>query len=430
MRAPTAASPLRRNREFRLLWSAYTITTVGSQISVIAVPLTAVLVLGAGAFELGLLMSVQYLPFLLIGLPAGVWVDRYRRRDVMMLTDVGRAAILGLAAPLMWFCPSLVILLLLVFALGALTVLGDVAHQSVLPELLPVSQLTAGNSALTASSSAAQFAGPSVGGLLVQAVSAPLALLADSLSFLISAVLVRQLSDSDPEPAVLDGKSTWSTSLKGLRLVWNHPLLRPIVLCTAIANFFDLFGMLQAVLVLFAVHELELSPAIFGAVIGSASLAMVAGSVLTPVLVRRLGFGTSLVLAALLPGVSLLLLPLATPSSAVPLLVASLATSGFAVAVYNINQVSLRQRVTPLTMQGRMNASIRFIVWGTIPAGTLVGGLLGETVGLRLTLLLAALGSVTSVLPIALSPVRTLHSVDEVPAAPDMEKDQVDSSLS
>ncbi|MEU6201544.1 MFS transporter [Streptomyces sp. NPDC047061] len=422
MTAPSVVLPLRRNKDFRLLWSAYTITTVGSQVSVIALPLTAVLVLHAGAFELGLLMSVQYLPFVLIGLPAGVWVDRYRRRDVMVFTDVARAVVLGLVPLLMWLRPHLVVLLLLAFALGALTVLGDVAHQSVLPELLPVSQLTEGNSTLTASASASQFAGPSLAGLLVQVLSAPLALLADCVSFLVSAVLVRRLPGAEPEPTALDGRSTWSAGLEGLRHVWNHPLLRPIVLCTAIANFFDLFGMIQAVLVLFAVRELGLSPSTFGLVVGSASLAMVTGSVLTPGLVRRLGFGTSLLLAAVVPGAALLLLPTATPSDAVPLLVLSLAISGFAVAVYNISQVSLRQRVTPLAMQGRMNASIRFLVWGTIPAGTLVGGLLGETLGLRPTLLLAALGSVLSALPIALSPVRKLRSVDEVPAATEPEE--------
>jgi MFS family permease len=422
MTAPSAVLPLRRNKDFRLLWSAYTVTTVGSQVSVIALPLTAVLVLHAGAFELGLLMSVQYLPFVLIGLPAGVWVDRYRRRDVMVFTDVARAVVLGLVPLLMWLCPHLAVLLLLAFALGALTVLGDVAHQSVLPELLPVSQLTEGNSTLTASASASQFAGPSLSGLLVQVLSAPLALLADCVSFLVSAVLVRRLPGAEPEPTAQDGRSMWSADLEGLRHVWNHPLLRPIVLCTAIANFFDLFGMIQAVLVLFAVRELGLSPSTFGLVVGSASLAMVTGSVLTPALVRRLGFGTSLLLAAVVPGAALLLLPTATPSGAVPLLVLSLAISGFAVAVYNISQVSLRQRVTPLAMQGRMNASIRFLAWGTIPAGTFVGGLLGETLGLRPTLLLAALGSVLSALPIALSPVRKLRSVDEVPAATEPEK--------
>ncbi|EGG49697.1 major facilitator superfamily permease [Streptomyces griseoaurantiacus M045] len=422
MTAPSAVLPLRRNKDFRLLWSAYTVTTVGSQVSVLALPLTAVLVLHAGALELGLLMSVQYLPFLLIGLPAGVWVDRYRRRDVMVFTDMARAVVLGLVPLLMWLRPHLAILLLLAFALGALTVLGDVAHQSVLPELLPVSQLTEGNSTLTASASASQFAGPSLGGLLVQVLSAPLALLADCVSFLVSAVLVRRLPAGEPEPAALDGRSTWSAGLEGLRHVWNHPLLRPIVLCTAIANFFDLFGMIQAVLVLFAVRELGLSPGTFGLVVGSASLAMVTGAVLTPRLVRRLGFGPSLLLAAVLPGAALLLLPSATPSDAVPLLVLSLAISGFAVAVYNISQVSLRQRVTPLAMQGRMNAAIRFLVWGTIPAGTLVGGVLGETLGLRPTLLLAALGSVLSALPIALSPVRKLRSVDDVAAAVEPEE--------
>lgn len=403
------------NSDFRKLWSAYTVSTLGSQVTLIALPIMAVLVLGASALQTGIMTAAQYLPFALIGLPAGIWVDRLPRRHVMIATDLGRAAALfAVPASLLWG-PSMPLLYAVAFVMGALTVLGDVAHQSYLPAIVPTRQLTTGNSALTMSSSGAQLAGPALGGLLVQIFTAPFAIIADSVSYLVSAGVLLSIRAKEEalKPETARG-NLWRSCAEGVRFVVGNELLRPVVLATAIGNFFDLFGMVQAVLVLYAARELHMSPGALGIAVGVASVGALIGAAANQRLVTRFGFGRAILASSVVPGLAVLLLPLATPATAMPIIMTALALAGCAVAVYNINQVTLRQTITPSHMYGRMNASVRFLVWGTIPAGAFVGGVLGEAIGVRPTLVIAGIGSTLAALPVLFSALPRIRSIDAV----------------
>jgi MFS family permease len=411
-----AATPanLWRHNDFMKLWIAQTISLIGSQVTLLALPLTAILMLNASALQIGLLMAAQYLPFLLVGLPAGVWVDRRARRPILIITDLGRAVIL-LAVPLAYLLDVLALWMFypVGFLAGVLTVFFDVAHQSYLPSLVDKSQLVDGNGKLEVSYQGAQLAGPGLGGLLIQILSAPIALLADAISYLVSAVFLWRIRRAEPIPdaPLADTPSLISQIGVGLRYVLGSPLLRPVALATAIGNLFGIFGLVQAVFVLFAVRQVHLSAAEIGLVLAVANAGALAGALLNNRLVRRFGLGMIIVTAVAAPGVAILVLSAATPAIALPVLMAGLTLAWFGIAVYNVNQISLRQAVTPPSLQGRMNATMRFLIWGTIPLGTAAGGLLGGLIGLRPTLVLAGLGSLLATLPLLGSPVRRLREI-------------------
>jgi MFS family permease len=405
------------NANFRLMWSAYTVSTLGSQVTAVALPIVAVLVLRATPLQVGVMTAVQYLPFALIGLPAGIWIDRLPRRQMIIATNFGRAvALLLVPASLLWG-PSMLMLYVVALVMGALTVLGDVAHQSYLPTILPTGELSTGNSALTMSSSASQLAGPALGGVLIQMITAPLAVIADSVSYLVSAAILMRIRHQEITPT-RDGVSGWRASVEGLRFVLGNKLLRPIVFATAIGNFFDLYGMVQAVLVIYAARELGMSPGQLGVTIGVAGIGALVGAALNQRVVARFGFGPTVLAASAVPGLAVLLLPLAHPATAMPIIMAALGSAGAAVAVYNINQVTLRQAITPPTMYGRMNASVRFLVWGAIPAGAFTGGLLAGVIGVRATLVVAGLGSTLAVLPVLFSALPRVRSIVSVTSSP------------
>lgn len=406
-----------RHRDFMKLWSAQTISLIGSQVTVLALPLTAILLLRASAQEVGLLTAAGYLPFLLLGLPAGVWVDRLRRRPLLILTDLGRAILL-LAIPTLYALDGLHLWMLypIAFCNGVLTLFFDVAFQSYLPSLVPRDRLAEGNTKLEVSFSGAQLAGPSLGGVLVQLLTAPFAILADAFSYLLSAALILAVRHAEPPPAreVGAGAGLVEQIREGLRCVLDNKLLRPIALTTGIGNLFDIYGMVAAILALYAVSELQLSPIGLGALLAVANAGAVLGAAVSGRLMNRFGIGPMLAGSSVVPGLSVLLLPLATPATAVPVLAIALGLAGFAIAVFNVGQITLRQTVTPDAMQGRMNATIRFLIWGTIPIGAFLGGLLGGTIGLRATFVVAGIGSTLSSLPILLSSVRSLR---HLPAA-------------
>jgi predicted MFS family arabinose efflux permease len=418
----TAPANLWRHGDFVRLWSAQTLSVAGSQITVLALPLTAILVFGASPVQVGALTATQYAAFLVIGLPAGVWVDRWPRRPILVVADLGRAVLLA-AVPVAHLLDALSLWMLypVAFATGVLTVFFDVADQSYLPSLIGRHQLVDGNAKLTASYSGAQLVGPGIGGVLVQILTAPVAILVDAVSFLGSALLVGSIQAREDRPAPeADGRRSLRAEMAaGLRYVFGDPYLRPIVLATAVANFFGIFGMIQALLALFAVGTLGMSPAGLGAVLAIANAGALLGTLLTRRLTRRLGLGPAITVALAAMAASLLLLPLATRDTAFPVLAAGLALGWFWVSVYNINQVSLRQGVTPEALLGRTNATVRFVIWGTIPLGALLGGWFGAALGVRTGLWIAVLGGLTAVLPLLLSPVRDLR---EVPAgaAPDL----------
>ena len=413
---------LRRNGDFLRFWAAQAVSLVGTQVTVLALPLTAVIALHATPLQVGALFAVQYVSYLLLGLPAGVWVDRRRKRPILIAADLGRAVVL-LAVPAGFLLGRLSLGLVYAAALaaGALSLFFDVAHQSYLPALVEREQLVDGNARLQVTYSGAQLAGPSLGGLLVQVVGGPLALVVDAASFLVSAALLATIRRRERTPAPAADRSGLIKGIgEGLRFVLGHRLLRPLAVTMAFGNLFDLLGMVQAILALYAIHELRMSPATLGLALAIANAGAVLGALLNGRMVRRWGLGGVIAGSAVLPGFAVLALPLATPATALPVLAGALAVAWFSIAVFNVNQVSLRQALTPAEMQGRMNATMRFIVWGTLPLGTLLGGALGGTIGLRPTLLLAGAGSVISFLPLFHPGIRRTRSID-APGAPGME---------
>ena len=397
------------NADFLKLWAGQTISQLGTQVTLLALPLIAAVLLQASPLEMGILAAAEMAPFLLIGLPAGVWVDRLPRRPLLVAGDVGRAAALG-TIPLAYALGALGMtqLYLVAFATGTLTVFFDVAYMSYLPSLVGRSELIEGNSKMEATRAGAQVVGPGLGGTLVQLLSAPVAIALDCLSFLVSAVFLLFIRGAEAPPAEQQARTSMRAEIgEGLRYVFTHPLLRPIASSTATSNLCS--SAMWALYILFAVNELGLSAATLGLVFAVGNIGLLLGALFSSRLSRRFGLGATIIGAAMVSGLGGLHVPLATPATAVALLIASQTLVGTGNVVYNVNQVSLRQAITPDRLQGRMNATVRFVVWGTMPVGSLLGGVLGEWLGLRPAILLAAAGATLAFLWMVASPVRTLR---------------------
>ncbi len=405
---------LRSNRDFVRLWIGQSISQVGSQVTLLALPLIAIRLLHARPFELGVLAAAETAPFLLIGLPAGVWVDQWRRRSVLIATDVGRALVL-LTIPLAYAVDALTIGHLYAVAVltGVLTVFFDVAYQSYLPTLIEPAQLVEGNSRLELSRSAAQVAGPGVAGVLVQLVRGPTAIAVDALSFAFSALFVARIRTPEKPPGTGDESAATMGSriAEGLRYVLHHPVLARLAGTNALFNFFSAVGM--AVFLVYAVRELGIDPAVVGLVFSVGSIGFVFGSMATQRATSRLGLGRALLVAGAVQGGAFVLVPSAPRDLAVAFFAVAFVIEAIAAPIYDITQVSLRQTITPDRMQGRTNATMRFLVWGALPLGSLVGGALGELVGVRATLWVAAIGSLVSVAPLMGRSVLRLREMPE-----------------
>jgi MFS family permease len=380
-------------RDFRLFWAGQTVSLVGSQVSALALPLTAALVLGAGPAEMGILGAAGFLPFLFLTLPAGAWIDRMRRRPILIAADLGRAllmAVIPIAAIAGW----LRIELLYVVALGSgcCQVFFDLAYLAHVPSLVPREQLTVANGRLQATASAAEVGGPGIAGLLIQAVGAPLALLLDAASYLVSALSLGLIGAPEQPPAPPRASPSFRTEItEGLRFLRRQRVLRACAFEAAQYNLFN--QVIVAVLILHATREIGLAPAIIGLAFAVGSVGSLAGAALAPRIAHVVGVGRAITGSMVVACAATLLLPLAasTPLPAV-VLATSFAIGGFGVAISNVHIVTLRQAVTPDAMLGRLNASYRTLVYGAIPIGSLLGGLLGELIGLRGTLLVGALG--------------------------------------
>ncbi len=417
---------LLRHPDFLKLWTGQTISQFGTQVTQLALPLIAANVLNVTPFEFGLLATVEFLPFILLSLPAGVWVDRLRRRPILIAGDLGRAVVL-ISIPIAFALDALTIwqLYAVGFLSGCLTVFFDVAYQSYLPALVDRDQLVEGNSKLETSRSAAQITGPGIAGVAIGALGAPLAIVLDSLSYLASALFVLGIRRPEPKPERRVDAAGRHVPMRteiaeGLRYVTRHPHLRSIAATTGATN---LFGNIAfSILVLFLVRERAFTPELLGFAFSIGSVGFLVGALIANRLAARFGVGPTIVGSALLGGPALLLIAIAPPELAFPFVAASGFLEGGAAAVYNINQVSYRQAVCPEQMQGRMNATMRFIVWGTIPVANLLGGFLGGAIGLHGTIWVGAILSLFGFLPVLLSPVRTIRRMPgptEVESAPE-----------
>ncbi|MDQ1438260.1 MAG: hypothetical protein QOK43_1889 [Acidimicrobiaceae bacterium] len=407
-----ARSPLWRHRDFMKLWAGETVSQFGTAVTMLALPLVAITYLHASAPQVGALTAVEFSPFILVGLPAGVWVDRLRRRPVLLAGDIGRALVLA-SIPIAYAFDHLTIWQLygVAFAAGILTVFFDVAYQSYLPSLVDRSLLADGNSKLEVSRSAAQIAGPGVAGALISLLSAPGAIVIDSVSYVLSAGAVSLIRGTEQRERVAkaDRPRMRTEIAEGLRYVLGHRLLRPIAMATATSNLFSSMG--QAVAILFMVRRLGLSAGTIGLVYGIGNVGFLLGAMTTGWINSRIGVGRTIVLSMAACGPTLFLIPLATLGAPFAWLVAAMLGTAFGGPVYNISQVSLRQAICPDRLLGRMNASMRFMVWGTMPVGAAVGGVLGGSLGLRPTLFISAAGACLAWIPPALSPVWRLRSI-------------------
>jgi MFS family permease len=413
--AATADAPRRRgglwhHLDFRRLWIGDTVSQFGTMISQLALPLVAINTLHASVFEVGLLTTFETLAFLLIGLPAGAWVDRMRHRRVLIVGDVVRALALG-SLPLAALVDALTIGQLYVVALtvGVATVFFDVAYQSYLPELVSRTELVEGNAKLQASQSVAQVAGPSAGGALIQALTAPGAVFLDALSFLWSAAWLTRIRTRSVKPARKPDRHLGREIATGLKFVAGNRLLRSIAMCTGTSNLFNSIG--AAVYLVLLARELDLSAGIIGLITSTAAIGGLIGSLLAGRVARRLGQGPAIWIPVALTAPAWFIVPFVHRDWTLALLAVGQIAFWGGVVVYNITQVSFRQGLCPPELLGRMNATMRFFVWGTMPLGGLIGAVLGAWLGTRETLFIAAVGMSLAFLPVFLSPLRTLREL-------------------
>jgi MFS family permease len=417
MRSLRPKGGLWRHGDFLKLWAGQTISMFGSQVDDLAIGFVAILVLDASAFEVAVLGTLAFLPFVLFTLPAGVWVDRLRRRPILIAGDFGRAALLA-TIPIAYVADALTLwqLYAVVFLVGVFQVFFDVAYMSYLPSLVARDQIVEGNSKLEVSRSAAQVGGPGIGGLLVEILTAPYAVLVDAVSFVASGLVLVGIRKEEDAPArnTVDGRKTslWTELKEGLRFVLGNPNLRAQAGCTATSNLFS--SVAFAIFLVFAVRELDLSAGVIGLVLSVGAVGSLAGAVTARRISARFGIGPTSIAAAALFGPAVLVVALAPAgSAAIPVLVAAQLLLGFTIVVYNIVQVSYRQAICPPRLQGRMNSVMRFVVWGTIPVGTLLGGALATWIGLRETIVVGGLGGGLAFLFLLLSPQRRLREMPE-----------------
>jgi MFS family permease len=408
---------LLRDPEFLRLWTAQTVSAFGTQITILAVPLVAALALQVSPFEFGLLATFESLPLLFLSLPAGVWVDRRRRRPFLVGGDLGRALVL-VSIPIAFAAGALTIwqLYAVVIVNACLGIVFDVAYQSYLPTIIRRDRLIEGNARLELTRQASQRLGPGIAGVLLSVVAAPVAILLDAASYVVSAVFVLRIRRAEGEPERESDAAAAEPSMRaeiaaGFAYVVGSPVLRALALTVSIGY---LFGTLaDSILILFLVTERGMSPALIGLAFSIGSVGVFAGILVAGRITAWLGVGPVILLAALIGSVAWLPIPLAPPEWLFVALTTTIAVLSFEGVLWNVNAMSLRQAITPDRMRGRMNATMRFISWGTIPIGATLGGALGGLIGLHGALWVGALGGLIAFIPVALSPIRAIRTIPE-----------------
>ncbi|MHB8509537.1 MAG: MFS transporter [Candidatus Dormibacteria bacterium] len=396
-------STIWRNRNFLLLWGASSVSEVGSQLTALALPLTALLVLHATVFQVGILAAAADLPYLAFALAAGVFVDRARLGPVLIGADLGRAVLL-LSIPVAYAAGRLGVgqLFVVAFATGSLSVVFGVAEQAALHGTVEQGQLINANAKLALSQEAASVAGPGLGGVLIAAISAPATILLDSVSFLVSAAMLWRVRWAARVNRAAGPRDSFLLQVKqGLGFIGQHPVLRPLAMSLAILNLFE--PMFLPVALVFMARELRLSPSTIGLVLAFGGIGGALAAASLNYLTRR--FGAGRVIVAGVAPIGLLLVPLAPARFPLPWLLVGVLVSAFEGVTFNTTQVGLRQGLTPRGMQGRMTASMRFLIRLTAPIGAVLGGALGSTIGIRPTLFVGALGMLLAIVPLLFSPL-------------------------
>lgn len=410
-----------RHADFRRLWVGDALGQLGAQLTGLALPVLAVRHLAATEAQMGLLTAAETAAFLVIGLPVGAWVDRMRKRRVLILADLVRALTLAVVVLLaLTGHGSMPVLYVGALVISAASVFFDVSHQSYVPGLVGLERIGEGNAKLQATQSVAMVVGPALGGALLRVISAPLVIAVNAVTYVLSALAVGRIRAREELPPAHTRHPLRAEIAEGLSFVLRQPLLRRIVACTGIANLFSAVS--GALVVIFALRELGLDEAAYGTTLSASAVGGLLGAALSDRLARWIGAGRVVPLSAVafVPGT--VLTPLAAILPVPPQLTLIVGGFGFsfAVVVYNVAQVSFRQRLCPPALLGRMNASVRFIVWGAMPLGGLLGGWLGHVYGVLPTLWVAAVGTALSTLPVVWSPLirmRDLPGAEEPVAA-------------
>src|SRR5579872_5635317 len=390
-RASASVPALLRGPDFRRYWTAQTVSMFGDQISSVALPLAAVLVLKAGAVQMGYLTALLWLPSLLFGMHAGAWVDRRaRRRAVMIAADLGRFTLLA-SVPVAYAIGVVTLLQLYVvaFCSGLLAVFFDVSDSTLFVALVPPQEYVEGNSLLHGSRALSFVGGPSVAGVLVQWFTAPFALVADAVSFLGSALLLHRVRPVEPPPAPAEERALWA----GVRFIVRSPIVRPALCAVATINFFDFA--LVALFVLYAVRGLHVQPGALGLVLGAGAVGGLLGAMLTKRLSRAIGLGWTFLAGCIVFPAPLLLVPMAGGPRPVILAMLFLAefASGLGVMILDISIGSIFAAVIPDAVRARVMGAFQAVNYGTRPAGALAAGALASVVGVRATLWAAAAGA-------------------------------------
>ncbi len=405
-----------REPDFLKLWAGQAVSQIGSWITLVGIPMTAALLLKASPLQMGFLNGAGAGSILVFGLFAGAWADRLRRRPILIWTDLGRAAILGTVPMAVAFGRLTMGHLYVVTALTAvLTVFFDVSYQAYLPSLVSAENILEGNSKMALSESVAGVVGPGLTGVLIQALTAPIAILFDAISFLGSALSLLLIRKPEPPPVSVAAPHMGREIMEGLRVSWHDPILRTLLVRSATAALCLGFG--GSLYILFAVRELKIGAVLLGAIISVGGFSELFGALAAERLVQRFGFGTTIIGSALLIGVAGLLPPLAHGSVALCAVFLAIAQLGdMAWSIYNINVLTLRQAVAPSHLLGRVNSAAHLMFRGVLPLGALLGGAVAEWVGLRGAMFAGAAGFLLSTLWLVFSPIRRLRDVPK-PAA-------------
>jgi MFS family permease len=411
------SSGLWREGDYLRLWGAQGVSAFGGQITLLALPLVAILTLRATAFEVAALTAIEFVPFIFVSIPAGVWVDRLRRRPILVLTDVGRGASL-LSIPLAYAFDVLTLphLYAVGFANGVLTVFFTVAYQAYIPSLLEREYLVEANAKFEATETVARLAGPASAGGLVALFSAPVAIVADALSFFASGALIvsirhREIS-LNGTPSNGQKRVAFRKQLReGARFALRDQYVRWILATTAVINVG--FNAVWGILLVYAVRELGLSAGVAGLVLSAGEIGGLLGAASAGRLTTRAGPGPVMVGSAALFGPALLILALAPRSMPLPFLVLGWAVASFASVIYNSTTVGIRQARVPQRLQGRVVGFNRTIVWGVSPLGALLGGALAASAGLRFAMVVGAAIASAAMIPALASPLRSLRSLPD-----------------
>jgi MFS family permease len=406
--------PLLGEPEFRRFWLGQTISVFGDQVTLLALPIIAVLVLHADAAQMGLLTAVGLLPHLLFSLPAGVWLDRVRRRRrLMILCDFGRAAAIA-TVPLAYLVGglSLALLFVVTFIVGSLAVVFDISWNTLFVAVTRREQYVSANALLSGSRSLSNVGGPALAGILIQLVGAPLTMLADAASFVASALFLGRVRAHEP-PVEHDPAGIREQLASGLAFLARDPIVRPTVLSAATLNLFN-FGF-QALFILYVTTYLGVNPGIVGLALGAGAVGGVLGAIVAPAVGRRLGFGPAYLLGLVLFPASLILVPLVTgPYEAIlVMLFASEFGAGLGVMILDINAGAMLLARMPDRIRGRASGAFRFVNMGIRPIGALLGGVLGGLLGVRETLFVVTIAALAGCLWLFRSPILALRDLPE-----------------